>query len=134
VIVAATGATTTSESKLPDLISKGVSEFPKLETGEPYDFERWADDRTGSTCLYYWFSSHDGGKRNNKRIVVLEMLEAFQHPKNMGSFDRNAFRRLCPVSESSGPRGFVVVGQILEALGVAVYSGREKGFLKPRSS
>jgi hypothetical protein len=48
-----------------------------------------------------------------------------------GSFDRDAFRRLWPVSESSGPCRFVVVGRIFEALGVAVYSGREKGFLKP---
>ncbi len=102
MIVGAAGAKATFESKLRDLIPKAVSGFPKLETGEPYHFERWVYDRTGSTCLYYWFSSHDGRKRNNKRIVVSEMLEAFQHLKNAGSFDRDAFRRLCPVSESSG--------------------------------
>jgi len=129
--VGVTGATTTFESKLRDLIPKTVSQFPKLEIGEPYHFDRWADDRSGSTCLYYWFYAHDGGKRNNKRVVVSEIQQAFQHLMDTGSFHRDAFRRFCPVSESSGPCGFVVVGRIFEALGVAVYSGREKGFFKP---
>jgi hypothetical protein len=129
--VGATGATTTFESKLRDLIPKTASDFSKLGAGEPYHFDRWADDRSGSTCLYYWFYSHDGGKRNNKRVVVSEIQQAFQNLMDTGSFDRDAFRRLCPVSELSGPCGFVVVGRILEALGVAVYSGRDKGFLKP---
>jgi hypothetical protein len=127
----ATEATTTFESKLRNLIPKTVSKFSKLETGQPYHFDRWADDRSGSTCLYYWFHSHDGAKRNNKRVVVSEIQRAFQHLTSTGSFDRDAFRRRCPVSESSGPCGFAVVGRIFEALGVAVYSGREKGFLKP---
>jgi hypothetical protein len=131
VIVGANGATTTFESKLRNLIPKTVSQFAKLETGKPYHFEHWACDRAGSTCLHYWFDSHDGSKRNKKRVVVSEMQKAFEHLINTGSFERDAFRRLCPVSDSSGRCGFVVVGRILEALGASVYSGREKGFLKP---
>ena len=126
-------STTTFDSKLRNLIPASVSEFPKLETGQPYHFDHWADDRSGSSCLYYWFSSHDGTKRNLKRVIVSEIHSALQHLINTGAFDRNSFRAHCPKSESSGRCGFVVMGRILEALGVAVYSGREKGFVKPTS-
>jgi hypothetical protein len=123
-----------SESKtcsdLRGLIPATMSEFAKLETGQPYYFDHWADDHTGSTCLYYWFSSHDGAKRNNKRVIVSEIHTARQHLLNAGAFDRNSFQTRCPKSESSGRCGFVVVGRILEALGEARYSGREKGFVK----
>jgi hypothetical protein len=66
-----------------------------------------------------------------KRVIVSEMQPAFDHYMKTGSFDRQAYQRFCPVSALSGPCGFVVVGRILEALNGAVYSGREKGFLKP---
>ena|ERR1700730_9070279 len=121
------------DSNLRKLIPTIVSEFPKLEAGEPYHFDHWADDRSGSTCLYYWFTSHDGVKRNNKRVLVSEVHAALQHLLSAGVFDRNSFRTCCPRSESSGRCGFVVVGRVLEALGVATYFGREKGFVKPAS-
>jgi hypothetical protein len=122
---------TAFQSKLRDLIPKGMREFQKLETGKPYYFDQWGDDISGLPCLYYWFYSHDGDKRNKKRVIVPDMEEAFAHYMNTGSFDRRAYQRFCPVSASGGPCGFVVVGRILEALDAAVYSGREKGFLKP---
>jgi hypothetical protein len=123
-----------TDSNLRKLIPAIVSEFPKLEAGQPYHFHHWADDRSGSTCLYYWFSSHSGAKRYNKRVIVSEVHAALQHLLNTGAFDRTSFRARCPKSKSSGPCGFVVVGRILEALGVARYSGREKGFVKPTST
>jgi hypothetical protein len=118
---------------LRNLIPATVSEFQKLETGQPYYFDHWAEDRSGSDCLYYWFSSHNGVKRNNKRVIVSEVNAALQHLLKTGAFDRSSFRSHCPKSKSSGPCGFVVVGRILEALGVARYSGREKGFVTPAS-
>jgi hypothetical protein len=131
VIVGAIVPMTAFESKLRDLIPKVMRDFRKLETGEPYHFDQWADDRSGSTGLYYWFYSHDRDKRNKKRVIVSEIQEAFGDYVNTGSFDRHAYRKVCPVSATSAPCGFVVVGRIFEALDGAVYSGREKGFLKP---
>jgi hypothetical protein len=121
----------TFEAMLRNLIPTPVSQFPKLEAGQPYHFDHWGDDRSGSACLYYWFDSRNGNSRNNKRVVVSELEGALQHLMNTGAFDRDSFRTLCPESQSSGGCGFAVAGRIFEALGVATYSGREKGFVKP---
>jgi hypothetical protein len=43
------------ESTLHRLIPKEVNTFAKLRHGEPYHFDRWENDRSGSLCLYYWF-------------------------------------------------------------------------------
>lgn len=118
------------DAELRRLIPGIVSEFPKLEMGHPYRFEHWSDDRSGTSSMYYWFDSHDGTAQHHKRLVVSEIHAALEHLLATGAFNRNAFRAHCPVSESSGPCGFVVVGRVLEALGVATYSGREKGFVK----
>ena len=60
----------TFEYNLRNLIPGTQSEFPKLETGEPYHFDHWLTDHSGSACLYYWFSSRDGRNRNHKRVIV----------------------------------------------------------------
>jgi hypothetical protein len=38
------------ELRLRSLIPAIVNEFPKLESGEPYHFDHWADDTYGSSC------------------------------------------------------------------------------------
>ncbi|MGB8112987.1 MAG: hypothetical protein WCF22_04410, partial [Candidatus Sulfotelmatobacter sp.] len=116
---------------LHKLIPATVSEFAKLEAGQPYYFDHWANDRYDSPSLYYWFDSNDGAKLRHKRVVISEIHKAFQHHMYTGKFDRKSFRSCCPQSDSSGHCGFVVVGRIFEALGVAEYSGRENGFVKP---
>jgi hypothetical protein len=66
--------------------------------------------------------------------MASEIYEAFKLIERTGAFDRNVFRTRCPRSESSGRCGFVIVGRILEALDVAIYAGREQGFVKPPPS
>ena len=118
-------------NNLKRLIPTSINDFPKLELGEPYHFDHWADDKYKAPCLYYWFSSKNGTKRHDKRVLISEIYAAFQTMQSTGSFSRASFRVYCPKSESSGRCGFVVVGRILEALGVAAYSGRHDGFVKP---
>lgn len=117
-------------SNLRKLIPETVNEFAKLKAGEPYHFDRWEQDHSGTPCLYYTFSSHDGATRNRKRVIISEIETAFEALQRTGRFDRNAYRALCPQSESSGRCGFVVVGRIFEALGEARYSSRTDGFLR----
>ena len=125
----ASGSQADFESSLRKLIPDKVNEFAKLEAGEPYHFDRWEQDHSGSPSMYYVFSSHDG-TQNRKRVILSEVEAAFDTLRRTGRFDRNDFRTYCPKSESSGRCGFVVVGRILEAFGEATYSGRQEGFLK----
>src|ERR1700752_3586572 len=113
------------QSNLQGLLPANLRKFAKLEPAEPYHLDHWAQDHSGSPCMYYWFSSHNGTKRNRKRVIISEVHAAFQAFLRTGAFDRNAFRAYCPKSESSGRCGFVVVVRIFEALGEATYSGRE---------
>ena len=117
------------ETMLRKLIPDTVSVFKKLEAGDPYHFCKWAEDRFGAACMYYWFTSGDGSKKNHKRVLVSEVRSALQHLRTTGALDRKAFRTLCAISESAGPCGFAVAGRMLEALGVARYSGRDAGFI-----
>ena len=115
------------------LVPGTVREFKKLSCqGDPYRFERWDTDRAGSLCLYYSFESRDGSRRNVKRIPIREIEAAYLYLRNSRSFDRSAFKRLCPVSEAGGPCGYAVVGRLLEALGVGRYSGTRTGFVRAR--
>jgi hypothetical protein len=110
------------------LIPSVVNEFEKLEAGDPYYFDRWDNDRDGVPCLYYWFRSRDGSGRNVKRVPAHEILRVLRQIHARGSLIRSAFKSLCPVPDNAGPCGFAVVGRIVEALGVARYSGRKQGF------
>jgi hypothetical protein len=40
------------ESDLRELIPKKVSDFAKLEAGEPDHFDHWAQGHSGSACIY----------------------------------------------------------------------------------
>jgi hypothetical protein len=113
---------------LRKLIPATVNVFKKLEVGDPYHFDHWANDRSGATCMYYWFSSRTGSKKNCKRVLVSEVRTALKHLRTTGALDRKSFRILCPISESAGPCGFAVAGRMLEELGVATYSNRHVGF------
>jgi hypothetical protein len=115
-------------SVLRKLIPATVREFKKLKAGDPYYFDHWADDRFGAACMYYWFASGDGSKKNRKRVLVSEVHTAFQHLRTTRAFDRKSFRTLCPISYEAGPCGFAVTGRILEELGVAGYSDHQVGF------
>jgi hypothetical protein len=117
------------DSILRELIPAKVKDFAKLVAGEPYRFDGWEDDRSGSACLYYSFSSRSPDKLNRKRVVISELHTAFQHLRNTGAFDRKSFERLCPTSRSAGSCGFAVMGRVFEALGVARFFDREHRFL-----
>lgn len=110
------------ESTLHQLIPSQVNAFAKLGRGEPYHFDHWADDRSGSECLYYWFTARDGVKKNTKRIPVSEIRAALHQLRTAGVLTRVTFQIVCPVSQACGPCGFAVVGRILEALIVARYT------------
>lgn len=113
------------ETILRKLIPEKVSTFAKLNYGEPYHFDSWKKDRAGSPSLYYWFTARDGLKKNKKRVPVSEIGAALRQLQNAGVLKRGTFQSVCRVAESDGPCGFAVIGRILEALGVAVYCGRD---------
>ena len=117
------------ESSLLKLIPGRVSTFQKLENAEPYHFDQWGADRSGASCLYYWFYSGNRRSKWKKRVLVSEIRGALGHLVKSGALDRAAFRKVCPVSQSGGPCGFVVIGRIFEAIEVAQYSGRDEGFV-----
>jgi len=117
------------DSILRELIAANVKDFAKLEAGEPYHFDGWEEDRSGSACMYYSFGSRSPHKLNRKRVVISELHAAFQHLRNTGAFDRKSFEKLCPISQSAGSCGFAVMGQVFEALGVAIFFDRERRFL-----
>ena len=68
--------------------------------------------------------ARDGVKKNKKRLPVAEIRAALDELGRAGVLSREKFRKVCPIAEKSGPCGFAVVGRILEALHVAVYSGQ----------
>jgi len=96
------------EITLRDLIPARISEFPKLITGEPYFFDHITNDRSGSSYMYYWFSSANGEKRIKKRVNLTEVHRAFERLQITGVFDRAVFQEFCPKSALSGPCGFAV--------------------------
>jgi len=120
-------ATSTLETALHRLIPNEVRTFAKLEHGDPYHFDRWANDNADTLCLYYWFMARDGVKKNKKRVPVSEIRAALRQLLE-GRVKRETFRKICPVTEAAGPCGFAVVGRIFVELGIAVYSGRRDGF------
>jgi hypothetical protein len=127
-----TNRTSRFSQQLQQLIPTAKAQFAKLETGPPYHFEKWADDRSGDSCLYYWFDPKDGSKQNHKRLIISEIESAHAHLLSADEFDRQTYRAICPKSARSGPCGFVVMGRIFEALGLARYCGREDGFIRIR--
>ena len=118
----------TVELRLRDMVPQKVAEFRKLEKGEPYHFDRWEQDIKGRPCLYYWFGSRDGLRRNVKRVPIAEFCAAFDHIGRTGTFTRVDYKQLCRVAQSDGACGYTVIGRLLENLGVARYQGRSSGF------
>ena len=116
------------EPTLRKLVPHKVGTFAKLEQGEPYHFDRWGDDHTGTLCLYYSFPARNRERRNTKRIPSSEIDAALRCLCSNGGLRREEFRKVCPVAVSAGPCGFAVVGRIFEELGVAVYASRRDGF------
>src|SRR4051812_9952681 len=114
------------EPTLRKLIPHKVRTFAKLESGEPYHFDRWDKDYTGTECLYYWFTGRNN--INKKRVPTPEIRAALQILLLNGTLRRKDFETICPIAKSDGPCGFAVVGRIFEALDIAVYSGRRDGF------
>ena len=108
------------ESTLHRLIPKEVNTFAKLRRGEPYQFHRWENDRSGSLCLYYRFQ---GVEKHTKRLPESEIRAGLRQLRDIGWLSRETFGDVCPTAKSDGECGFAVLGRIFEALGVAVYSG-----------
>lgn len=100
--------------QLERLIPSGLSRFPKLRSGEPYDFDRWDYDQKGRYCLYYVIT---GGKtEHRKRIPMHELIKAVSWFNKSGIFKRTDFQRLCPIANGDGPCGYAVTSSILESL------------------
>ena len=114
--------------KLNEVIPSQYSVFNKLTGGDPYYFDKWASDKYGVLCLYYWFWDKSKTKPNKKRVPVSEIEATVRILLQNGNFSREDFRENCPISESGGSCGFAVIGRILEYLGVASYVGLGKGF------
>lgn len=112
---------------IKDCVPRSLSTFPKLQKGEPYQFERWDQGKHGF-CLRYSFIARDRATRIRKYVVLAEIVKAAEHLTNTGAFSRTDYQSLCVLSQSSGPCGFAVTGRILEALGLGRYVGR-KGFM-----
>lgn len=112
------------EQSLKKIIPNTYSTFPKLERGDPYNFNRWDLDINGDLCLYYWFWNKNQTKKNKKRVVISEMEELIRNSLKKGYINREDFQNCCPISESAGPCGFAVVGRMLEYLDIAKHLGR----------
>ena len=109
-------------------IPKSINRFPKLIGGQPYRFLHWKADKTGLKCLYYKFAGSVGKTKHVKRVTFLEIKSAVQSFLKNGKFDRSDYAKVCPVSLSSGPCGFTVIGRYLEYRHNAKYKGRGNGF------
>jgi len=118
------------ESKLKAIIPKPNSQFKKLQGGDPCYFSSWSTDRQGTSCLYYWFWDKGKTSKNKKRIPIKEIIAAARECSETGVFDRDTFRRHCPLAASDGECAFTMVGRCLELLGIAEYAGHGKGFRK----
>lgn len=113
------------ETRLRQMIPAQADTFAKLtDDKDPYHFDCWREDRSGSPCLKYWFLARDGVKKNKKRLPISEIRAALQQLLITGALNRKEFEKACPKAKSDGPCGFAVVGRILEALHVASFSGR----------
>ena len=116
------------EKKIKENIPYKLREFPKLESGEPYQFYKWDYDNSNRLCMYYYVT---GGKgRHQKRVPINELTEAVHRFLQTGVFTREDFRELCPTTRKDGECGFAVIGRILEFLFGAEYQGRGGGFRK----
>jgi hypothetical protein len=114
--------------KITQDIPNAINRFSKLVGGQPYCFLRWKADKTGAKCLYYKFTGSAGKTKHVKRIPLLEIKAAVHTFRQNGSFDRSDYARVCPVSLSSGPCGFTVIGRYLQFRHNAKYKGRSQGF------
>lgn len=116
------------EQRLREIIPDTISKFPKLESGDPYYFDRWDIDLNNEMCLYYWFWNKNRTKKNKKRVVISEIKELIRNCLTRGKITREDFKNYCPISESAGPCGFAVTGRMFESLGITRYLGRGLGF------
>ena len=51
------------EEKLKAIIPSSVKKFDKFDKEDPYHFDKWALDKYKQSCMYYWFKSRDGSRR-----------------------------------------------------------------------
>ena len=116
------------ESVLHLLIPAHVDTFAKLRGGDPYHFDHWETDPSGSKNLKYWFWNRKKSNKNRKRAPVSEIRIALGHVRNAGVFKQETYQAICPVASADGPCGFAVIGRTFEALSVARYAGHGAGF------
>jgi hypothetical protein len=118
---------------LKRLVPSRCRAFKKLERGgKPYEFDRWDEDQEGRECMYYKFRDKTGAKWNMKRVLLSEFERVVALTRTKGSLTRKMFEANCPVTDGDGPCGYAVVGRCLEILGIAVYKGRNSGFVTKR--
>ncbi len=116
------------QEKLKEIIPKKTKEFAKFEKDEPYYYDGWREDRYGECCLYYWFWNKDKTKKNQKRIVISELVQLLKVviENDVIYITRDMFKKMCAKTESEGPCGFTVSVRLLETLGVSKYEGRNQ--------
>ncbi len=112
-------------AELKAIIPSKYRTFEKLERGDPYNFDSWRNDTYGNECLYYWFYSKNKSKKNQKRVVVMEIVNLLRNNIDSEKIKRLDFKKYCPTTLSAGPCGYAVTIRLLEYLGVARYLGRD---------
>lgn len=117
----------TLEYELKRLIPDKYDELEKFENPDPYHFDSWAPDRSGESCMYYWFWNKSKTRRNKKRVVPSEVQNLLENCQDKKYIKRGDFKKYCPNSETAGPCGFVVTTRMLEYLGIVKYRGRTLG-------
>ncbi len=116
----------TLSTALSEIIPSRHDEFQKLMAGDPYRFDSWDTDKHGNACLYYWFYSRDGSKKNRKRVVTPEIERLLRHKLRTGEsiIVNSEFKAHCPATISAGSCGYAVTVRLLEYLGVGRYLER----------
>jgi hypothetical protein len=117
----------TIASRIKKDIPKRISRFVKLISGKPYRFYKWKPDENRVECMYYRFKGSKGAI-HTKRIPLKELVAAVRTFQKTGSFNNSDYTSRCPVTSSSGPCGFAVIGRYLEFRNKANYKGYGKGF------
>src|SRR5882762_10760367 len=112
------------QNDLQLLIQNAMKTFAKLTSGDPYHFDGWQTDQNGELCMYYKFRAKFDEKFYRKRLVVSEVCAALLSLQATGLFDRKSYNQFCPVSASSGPCGFAVLGGVFVSFAGVTYVGR----------
>ncbi len=116
------------EKLLKEKIDGNEIVFNKLESNDPYYFDRIGKDKYGNVCLYYWFWDKTHNRKNKKRVVISEIENLIKSCLSKECIRNIDYKEHCPVTATPGSCGFSVIVRILEAFNLGRYLSRKEGF------